>query len=119
MKELDKTVNKFYKEIEETTEKLRKGKEEMNNFTPTVAIPPGETIKENLKLLNMEKTELAVKLGMTLEQLKNLIDYKSAWNELKEKTKQELEQATWSGAGLNDTKISMQELEKKYNLGGE
>lgn len=32
MKELDKTVNKFYKEIEETTEKLRKGKEEMISF---------------------------------------------------------------------------------------
>lgn len=66
-----------------------------------------------------DKNFIIKKIISILDKYNNQPDYKSAWNELKNKTNEELKQATWACAGLNDTKISMQILEQKYNLGGE
>lgn len=45
-----------------------------NEYTPAVAIPPGETIKENLEFLGMNQMELAARLGITTKHLSNIIN---------------------------------------------
>ncbi len=44
-----------------------------NNFIPAVAIPPGETIKENMQFLGMKQKELAARLDITTKHLSNII----------------------------------------------
>lgn len=44
------------------------------NFTPAVAIPPGETIKENMIYLGMIQEELAARLGITTKHLSNILN---------------------------------------------
>ncbi|MBK5242789.1 HigA family addiction module antitoxin [Clostridium sp.] len=45
-----------------------------NKYTPTIAIPPGETIKENLEVLEMSQTELSARIGITTKHLSNIIN---------------------------------------------
>ncbi|MDD4569985.1 MAG: HigA family addiction module antitoxin [Tepidanaerobacteraceae bacterium] len=45
-----------------------------NGFLPTIAIPPGETIRENMEFLGMNQEELAVRLGITPKHLSNIIN---------------------------------------------
>ncbi|MDD2628846.1 MAG: HigA family addiction module antitoxin [Limnochordia bacterium] len=46
------------------------------NFAPAVAIPPGETIRENMKHLGMSQKELAIRLEMSQKHLSNIINGK-------------------------------------------
>jgi len=46
----------------------------VNNFTPAVAIPPGETIRENMVYLGMNQEELAARLGITAKHLSNILN---------------------------------------------
>ena len=41
---------------------------------PTIAIPPGETIKENLEVLEMSQVELSARLGITPKHCSNIIN---------------------------------------------
>lgn len=45
-----------------------------NNFSPTVALPPGLTIKENIDYLGMTQKELAQRLGITQKHLSNILN---------------------------------------------
>ena len=45
-----------------------------NNFIPTVAIAPGETIRENMEFLRMNQKELATRLDITQKHLSNIIN---------------------------------------------
>lgn len=45
-----------------------------DNFTPMVAIPPGETIRENMRYLGMNQKELAMRLEITPKHLSNIIN---------------------------------------------
>lgn len=45
-----------------------------NNFLPSVAIAPGETIKENMLFLGMNQKELAARLGITQKHLSNIMN---------------------------------------------
>lgn len=45
-----------------------------NNFMPIIAIPPGETIRENMEFLGMNQLELAARLGITPKHLSNIIN---------------------------------------------
>ncbi len=45
-----------------------------NNFTPAVAVPPGETIRENMGYLGINQKELAAMLGTTTKQLSNILN---------------------------------------------
>lgn len=49
-------------------------KKENSEFMPTVAIPPGDTIKENMDYLGMSQKELAARLGITEKHLSNIIN---------------------------------------------
>ena len=49
-------------------------KKDNAQFMPTVAIPPGETIRENMKYLGMNQRELALRLGITTKHLCNVIN---------------------------------------------
>ena len=49
-------------------------KKDNNEFIPTIAIPPGETIRENMVLLGMTQEELAARLGITPKHLNNIIN---------------------------------------------
>lgn len=49
-------------------------KKDNNDFMPTVAIAPGETIRENIEFLGMNQKELAVRLDMTPKHLSNIIN---------------------------------------------
>lgn len=44
------------------------------SFTPSVAIAPGETIKENMIFLGMNQSELAARLGITQKDLSNILN---------------------------------------------
>ena len=48
-------------------------KEENRNFMPSVAIAPGETIKENMLFLGMNQKELAMRLNITQKHLSNIM----------------------------------------------
>ncbi len=45
-----------------------------NSFAPAVAIPPGETIRENMIYLGMNQEELAARLGITTKHLSNILN---------------------------------------------
>ena len=45
-----------------------------NNFTPAVAIPPGETIRENMVYLGMNQEELAARLGISSKHISNVLN---------------------------------------------
>ena len=49
-------------------------KKDNAKFMPTVAIPPGKTIRENMKYLGMNQKELALRLGITTKHLSNVIN---------------------------------------------
>lgn len=53
-------------------------KKENNSFKPMIAIPPGETIKENMEFLGMSQKELAVRIGITEKHLSNILNGKAA-----------------------------------------
>lgn len=44
------------------------------NFRPDVAIPPGETIRENMTFLGMKQKELAARLNLTTKHLSNIVN---------------------------------------------
>lgn len=48
-------------------------KEDNRTFMPSVAIAPGETIKENMLFLGMNQKELAARLGITQKHLSNIM----------------------------------------------
>lgn len=43
------------------------------SYTPTVAVPPGETIRENMEVLGMNQKELATRLDITEKHLSNVL----------------------------------------------
>jgi len=45
-----------------------------NNFMPTIALPPGITIKDNMEFLGMTQKELAVRLDVTEKHLSNVLN---------------------------------------------
>jgi len=45
-----------------------------NEYMPAIAIPPGETIKENLEVLEMSQIELSARVGITPKHLSNIIN---------------------------------------------
>lgn len=47
------------------------------DFIPTIAVLPGETIKENMEFLGMNQIELSTRLGITPKHLSNIINGKS------------------------------------------
>ncbi|MFU0800645.1 MAG: Addiction module antidote protein, HigA family [Xylanivirga thermophila] len=49
-------------------------KKDNNDFSPTVAISPGETIRENMEFLGMNQRELAARLDITTKHLSNIIN---------------------------------------------
>ena len=52
-------------------------KKNETSFMPTQAIPPGETIKENMDFLGMSQKELALRLDMTPKHLCNILNGKA------------------------------------------
>ncbi|MGV8146972.1 MAG: HigA family addiction module antitoxin [Alkaliphilus sp.] len=48
-----------------------------NNFMPTIAIPPGETIRENMEFLGINQRELSTRLDITTKHLSNILSGKS------------------------------------------
>ncbi len=50
------------------------GNKKENSFTPVIAIPPGETIKENMAFLGMTQEEMAIRLDMTPKHLCNILN---------------------------------------------
>lgn len=49
-------------------------KKNESDFMPMIAIPPGETIRENMELLGMNQVELAARLGITQKHLSNILN---------------------------------------------
>lgn len=47
---------------------------ENKGFTPMIAVPPGDTIKENMIFLGMKQEELAARLGITPKHLSNILN---------------------------------------------
>jgi HTH-type transcriptional regulator/antitoxin HigA len=45
-----------------------------SNFLPIIAIPPGETIRDNMSSLGMNQEELATRLGITPKHLSNIVN---------------------------------------------
>ncbi|MFH5834824.1 HigA family addiction module antitoxin [Proteiniclasticum sp. C24MP] len=45
-----------------------------NNFIPTVAVSPGETIRENMEYLGMTQKELALRIQITEKHLSNILN---------------------------------------------
>ncbi|MDW7729317.1 MAG: HigA family addiction module antitoxin [Bacillota bacterium] len=45
-----------------------------NSFTPVIAVPPGETIRENMVYLGMNQEELAARLGISAKHLSNILN---------------------------------------------
>jgi HTH-type transcriptional regulator/antitoxin HigA len=45
-----------------------------NDFMPTVAIAPGETIRENMEFLGMNQKELSARLDISQKHLSNIIN---------------------------------------------
>lgn len=50
-----------------------RNKEDTKAFMPTVAIPPGDTIKENMIFLGVNQKELAARLHITEKHLNDII----------------------------------------------
>ncbi|NLA11182.1 MAG: HigA family addiction module antidote protein, partial [Firmicutes bacterium] len=53
-------------------------KKDNASFMPAVAIPPGETIRENMRYLGMNQKELALRLGLTTKHLSNVLNGKDS-----------------------------------------
>jgi HTH-type transcriptional regulator/antitoxin HigA len=51
-----------------------------NKFVPNVAIPPGNTIRENMEFLGINQVELATRLDITQNHLSNILNGKAAIN---------------------------------------
>ena len=49
-------------------------KKDNTQFMPTVAIPPGGTIRENMEFLGMNQKELAARLDITPKHLSNILN---------------------------------------------
>lgn len=49
-------------------------KKKDDNFMPSIAIPPGESIKESMTSLGMNQDELATRLGITTKHLSNVVN---------------------------------------------
>ena len=49
-------------------------KKDSYSFVPNVAIPPGETIRENMVYLGMDQEELAARLDITPKHLSNILN---------------------------------------------
>lgn len=49
-------------------------KKDNNGFVPAVAIPPGDTIRENMEYLGMNQEELSTRLGITPKHLSNILN---------------------------------------------
>lgn len=47
--------------------------EKNNEYSPIIAIPPGETILESIEAINMTQAELAARLGITTKHINNII----------------------------------------------
>lgn len=54
------------------------GSKKRDEYAPSVAIPPGYTIRENMQILGMDQEELAERLGITAKHLSNIINGKAA-----------------------------------------
>lgn len=52
-------------------------KKDNKNFMPTIAIAPGETIRENMDFLGMNQKELAVRLDITEKHISNILNRNS------------------------------------------
>jgi HTH-type transcriptional regulator/antitoxin HigA len=52
------------------------GSRKENSFKPSIAIAPGETIRENMRALGMDQEELAERLGVTTKHLSHLVNGK-------------------------------------------
>ena len=52
-------------------------KKENNEYLPMIAIPPGETIKENMDFLGMKQKELAARMGISEKHLSDILNGKS------------------------------------------
>ena len=63
--QLHKTFLTIYLKIMSTAKKLY-------GFEPDCAIPPGETLKEIMKSLNMSQKELAFRTGLTVQSLNRI-----------------------------------------------
>ncbi len=50
------------------------GNRKENSFMPTIALPPGETIRENMEYLGMSQKELAARLDITEKHLSNILN---------------------------------------------
>jgi HTH-type transcriptional regulator / antitoxin HigA len=50
------------------------GNKKENSFLPVIAIPPGETIKENMVFLGMTQEEMAIRLDITPKHLCNILN---------------------------------------------
>ena len=48
------------------------------SFTPAVAVPPGETIRENMRYVGMSQKELALRLDLTTKHLSNVLNGKDS-----------------------------------------
>ena len=48
------------------------------SFMPALAIPPGETIRENMRYLGMNQKELALRLDLTTKHLSNVLNGKDS-----------------------------------------
>lgn len=51
--------------------------EDTRDFLPSVAIAPGETVRENMRFLGMNQRELAIRLQITQKHLSNIINAKA------------------------------------------
>lgn len=49
-------------------------KKDNKEFMPTIAIPPGDSIRENMEALGMNQEELAARLGITTKHLSNVLN---------------------------------------------
>ena len=49
-------------------------KKKNREFTPNMAIPPGDSIRENMEMLGMNQEELAARLGITTKHLSHVLN---------------------------------------------
>ncbi len=49
----------------------------IKSFLPSVSVPPGDSIRENMGLLGMNQEELASRLGISIKHLSNVLNGKS------------------------------------------
>lgn len=49
-----------------------------SRFMPVVVVPPGETIRENMRYVGMSQKELALRLDLTTKHLSNVLNGKDS-----------------------------------------